>query len=101
MAPPAPAVVYLMVVEHSDDDPCNGERVEMEKTFENLADANAAVREYCAQWDPESMEVCEEKTHPDGSISVHIEFPEGEQDDVFIRTLHVQPSKRNNNQSAN
>ena len=49
MASPAPAVVYLMVVEHSDDDPCNGERVEMEKTFENLADANAAVREYCAQ----------------------------------------------------
>ena len=68
----------------------------MEQTFEDLEDANAAVREYCSQGDSKDMDVCEEKSHPDGSISVHIEFPEGEQDDVFIRTLYVQPSTKNN-----
>ena len=90
-----PRVVYLMVIERIGAYKYDVDDTAIEEAYEDLEDANAAVRKYCSQWDENSLEEREETPYPDGRILIHLEFPEGEQEDISVRKLEVQPSTRN------
>ena len=103
MAACTPPVVYLMITKRNDPDFRDSLETVIGDAFENLMDANAAVRKYCStQWNYEAgTEWYEEKIRQDGAILVHIiAFPECEMEDMYVQKLQVKSSTRTHAQSA-